>query len=79
MPERTPEYKYIAYRDDPVTQLFDMRADPGELNNLATASAKADVVRDLAGRLVAWEKSLDILPLKEPQPSARKNRKRKQT
>ena len=77
---RTPEYKYIAYRDDPVTQLFDMRADPGELNNLATDAAQADVVRDLASRLVAWEKTLDILPLKGPQPlkNSRKNQKRKQ-
>jgi choline-sulfatase len=77
---RTPEYKYIAYRDDSVTQLFDMRADPGELKNLATEAAQAGVVRDLAGRLVAWEQSLDILPLKGPQPSAnpKKNKKRKQ-
>jgi choline-sulfatase len=77
---RTPEFKYIAYRDDPVTQLFDMRADPGELQNLAPDAAQADVVRDLAGRLDAWEKTLDILPLKGPQPSAnpRKNKQRKQ-
>ena len=77
---RTPEYKYIAYRDDPVTQLFDMRADPGELKNLATEAAQAGVVRDLARRLALWEQSLDILPLKDPQPSTnpRKNKKRKQ-
>ena len=74
---RTPEYKYIAYRDDPVTQLFDMRADPGELENLAPVAAKSAVVRDLAGRLVAWEKALDILPLKAPQTSERR-KKRKQ-
>jgi len=63
---RTPEFKYIAYQGDPVTQLFDMRNDPGELKNLAADAAKADVVRDLAGRLASWEKTLDILPLKEP-------------
>lgn len=77
---RTPEYKYIAYRDDPVTQLFDLRADPGELTNLAPEAAQAGVVRDLAARLDAWERTLDILPLQGPQPSpnARRNRQRKQ-
>jgi choline-sulfatase len=65
---RTPEYKYIAYQGDPATQLFDMRSDPGELTNLAPDAAKADTVRDLAGRLSSWEKSLDIYPLKEPGP-----------
>ena len=65
---RTPEYKYIAYQGDPVTQLFDMRSDPGELKNLAPDAAKSDVVSDLAGRLAAWEKTLDIYPLKEPGP-----------
>ena len=73
---RTPEYKYIAYRDDPVAQLFDMRADPGELHNLAPAAAQAGVVRDLAARLDAWERTLDILPLKGPQPSGRPRRNR---
>jgi hypothetical protein len=60
-----------------VTQLFDMRADPGELKNLAPDAAQADVVRDLAGRLDAWEKTLDILPLQGPQP-LRRNKQRKQ-
>ena len=73
---RTPEYKYVAYADDPVTQLFDMRADPGETRNLAPEAAKADVVRDLAGRLAAWEGALEIFPLKEPGPKARPGKPR---
>jgi choline-sulfatase len=65
---RTPEYKYIAYHNDPVTQLFDMRTDPGEMHNLAPDASKADVLRNLAGYLDSWEKSLEIYPLKEPAP-----------
>ena len=74
---RTPEYKYIAYQNDPVTQLFDMRSDPGELKNLAPEAAKGDTVRDLAGRLVEWEKTLEILPLREPGPKRQPNGKRR--
>ncbi|TAN37829.1 MAG: DUF4976 domain-containing protein [Verrucomicrobia bacterium] len=73
---RTPEYKYIAYHNDPMTQLFDMRADPGELKNLATAAAQADIVRDLASRLDAWEKALEILPLKEIESPKKRKRAR---
>lgn len=73
---RTPEYKYITYRGDPVTQLFDMRADPGELTNLAADAAKADIARDLASRLEAWEETLDILPLKESRPSRSKKQRK---
>ncbi len=74
---RTPEYKYIAYQGDPVTQLFDMRSDPGELTNLASEASKADTVRDLAGRLAAWEKTLDVFPLQEPGPKRKPGGKRR--
>jgi len=74
---RTPEYKYIAYDSDPNTQLFDMLGDPGELANLAADASKADTVRDLAGRLAAWERSLDLLPLKEPGPKRQPGGKRR--
>lgn len=60
---RTPEYKYITFQGDPAIQLFDLRADPGEMKNLAADAAKADVVRDLAGRLATYERSLEPLPL----------------
>ena len=74
---RTPEYKYIAYQGDPVVQLFDMRADPGELKNLAPEAAKADVIRDLSARLEAWRKPLDVFPLREPGPKPRPGKRRK--
>ena len=38
---RTQRYKYITYKDNLVEQLFDMRDDPGETNNLATSSKYA--------------------------------------
>lgn len=73
---RTPEYKYIAYEGDPVTQLFDMRSDPGELRNLAPEAGTADTVRDLASRLAAWEQSLNLYPLREPGPKKAAARKK---
>ena len=73
---RTPEYKYIAYHNDPVTQLFDMRSDPGELKNIATEASKADIVRNLAGRLDTWEKHLELHPLKELPPKKARKRKK---
>ena len=74
---RTPEYKYIAYQGDPATQLFDMRSDPGELTNLASEASKADTVRDLAGRLAEWEKTLDVFQLTEPGPKRKPGGKRR--
>jgi choline-sulfatase len=65
---RTAEYKYIAYQGDPATQLFDLRDDPGELNNLASVAAKADTLNDLAKRLASWEKSLECCPLQKAGP-----------
>jgi len=73
---RTPNHKYIAYHIDPVTQLFDMRNDPGELKNLAADPSQADVVRNLAGYLDTWEKSLDIYPLKPLPPKKQAQRKK---
>jgi choline-sulfatase len=74
---RTPEFKYIAYSGDPNTQLFDLRSDPGELANLAADASKAGTLRDLEARLAAWEGSLDVLPLKEPDPGTKRAGKRK--
>ena len=57
---RTPEYKLVAYKDDPVIQLFDMRADPWEMNNLAEDAHHAGTVSDLQKRLAEWEGRLIV-------------------
>jgi arylsulfatase A-like enzyme len=59
---RTAEYKLITYKDDPVSQLFDMRSDPGETRNLIDDAKHADTVRDLRGMLRDWERRLDGAP-----------------
>jgi choline-sulfatase len=55
---RTDRFKYVRYKDDPVEQLFDMKADPWEMTNLA---GEAKHAADLAGHrrlLDDWEASL---------------------
>lgn len=59
---RTPKYKYIAYKDDPVEQLFDMDVDPGELNNLADEARYGDELRQHRRLLAHWEAHLDVAP-----------------
>jgi len=59
---RTPDYKLITYTDDPGSQLFDMRSDPGETRNLIDEPAQADTVRSLRALLSGWEKRLDVAP-----------------
>jgi len=74
---RTPEYKLITYKDDPVEQLFDMRADPWETRNLIGEAKHADTVATLKKRLADWEGRLEPLSLDgraplqpKPQPKA---------
>jgi choline-sulfatase len=57
---RTRNYKYIAYKDDPVDQLFDMQSDPWETRNLASDPAHAGSVREHRRLLAEWEDSLDL-------------------
>ncbi|MHB1461793.1 MAG: sulfatase-like hydrolase/transferase [Armatimonadota bacterium] len=57
---RTPEYKFIAYKDDPVVQLFDMRRDPWEMTNLADEAKHADTVASLQRALKDWESHLEV-------------------
>lgn len=59
---RTPEFKLIAYRDEPIAQLFDMRDDPGETRNLIDEPGQADTVRSLRNLLGDWERNLDAAP-----------------
>ncbi len=55
---RTARFKYVKYADDPVEQLFDMQADPGERKNLAAASGQAAALAEHRKLLDAWEKPL---------------------
>jgi len=65
---RTPEYKLITYRGDPVEQLFDLRSDPGETANLAGDPARADLLRALHDRLQEWERRLEVRPVQSSSP-----------
>lgn len=59
---RTPSHKYIAYADDPVEQLFDMRTDTGETKNLAPDSRHAPVLEAHRGLLKEWTGHLKLAP-----------------
>lgn len=59
---RTKDFKLIAYRNDPVIQLFDMKNDPGETTNLADDPRYFDVLNEHRTLLNEWEASLDRAP-----------------
>lgn len=56
---RTPRYKYIMYKGDPVEQLFDLETDPWETRNLATESEFASVLQEHRDLLADWEAHLE--------------------
>ncbi|NOZ22918.1 MAG: sulfatase-like hydrolase/transferase [Planctomycetes bacterium] len=62
---RTPRYKYIMYKGDPVEQIFDMKEDPWETKNLAPDPAHADTLAAHRKLLAEWEGSLDVAPVSE--------------
>jgi len=59
---RTQDWKYIKYKDDPVEQLFDMRNDPGETENLVLNSLHAAVLAEHRKLLEDHEGRLDVPP-----------------
>ncbi len=59
---RTPQYKYIMYKGDPVEQLFDIEADPWETKNLAGESGCASVLEEHRALLTEWEAQLEPAP-----------------
>jgi choline-sulfatase len=63
---RTPRFKYIAYKGDPVEQFFDMQADPGETRNLAGAARHDADLKAHRKLLAEWEAGLDPAPVKLP-------------
>ena len=64
---RTAQSKYITYTNDPVEQLFDMQADPGETKNLAPEGRLTGVLRDHRKLLADWEARLDVAPFPLPK------------
>ena len=59
---RTDRFKLITYRDDPVIQFFDLKADPWETHNLAGETRYAAQLKELVRMLESWEKRLDFAP-----------------
>ena len=64
---RTPQFKYVHYEDDPVEQLFDMKADPWETKNLYDDPQFAGVLEDHRKLLAEWRSRLKPVP---PTPVA---------
>jgi arylsulfatase A-like enzyme len=49
---RTDGWKYLRYIDDPsIEELYDLREDPGEMNNLANATDHQETMAELRARL----------------------------
>jgi arylsulfatase A-like enzyme len=70
---RHGDWKLIRYPQVDVTQLFNLRDDPEEMNSLAADPAHAAKVRDLMDRLAGQQKLFsDMTPLRvaNPQPAA---------
>jgi choline-sulfatase len=59
---RTERFKYVSYANDPVEQLFDMKADPWETRNLYQDPKYADVVRTHRKLLERWQAQLEPVP-----------------
>ena len=59
---RTSNYKYVTYSGDPVEQLFDIKADPGETKNLAGVFQYDAILEDHRKLLREWEERLDVAP-----------------
>jgi hypothetical protein len=61
-------HKYVYYHDDRVDQLFDLRADPHELQNVSQHPKYFDTRRQLRGVLAAWmEQTGDFLTPEFPE------------
>ena len=73
---RTQQFKYVHYANDPVEQLFDMKADPWEMNNLYQDSRYASVLEEHRKLLAEFQAQLRPVA---PTPSAirPKNRNRR--
>lgn len=52
--ELTPAQQYHIAKSKPVEELYDLEADPHEINNIAGDPAMSDVLADLRGKLDTW-------------------------
>lgn len=59
---RSRRHKFVRYHGDPVEQLFDMAADPGETKNLAREASAASVLAEHRKMLADWEARLTPAP-----------------
>jgi len=55
---RTATHKLVKYHGDATEQLFDLRADPGEMRNLAGEASAVGVAAEMRRELAAWEAHL---------------------
>ncbi len=53
---RSGDYKYMAYINDSPNQMFNLREDPQEMNNLAIQPQYARHAEELKSKLFAWHK-----------------------
>ena len=61
---RTRDYKYVRrlYETD---ELYDLRKDPGEVNNVIDEPSYAEALADLRDRLLTWyQTTCDVVPYK---------------
>lgn len=56
------DYKYMAFNDDPVEMLFNVKEDPGESVNLAESVEHAEILQRHRSYLREWLEGLDIAP-----------------
>ena len=64
----TAAHKYVYYHDDRVDQLFDLRADPHELQNVSQHPKYFDTRRQLRAVLAAWmEQTGDFITPEFPE------------
>jgi len=68
---RDERYKLIRYPQVNVTQLFDLQADPDELQNLASTPGQQERVAQMTSALRQWQKELgDKAPLTVDKPKS---------
>jgi len=60
---RSRQFKYILSHENGTRELYDLRADPGELHNLA--GERPDVMAAFEIRLDAWRDELEKAPVRE--------------